>query len=885
MRSLIRRVLHALRQARFEDDLAEELEFHRAMRQRDFEDAGLDARDATFAARRALGNVELAREHARDVWIAPWARGAWQDLGFAARSLAKDRSFTTAAVLTLALGIGATTAVFSTAYAVLLQPLPYREPERLVEILKRNPSRGWVQNPVSAAEIVAWRQAKTFEDIASFTGSSCVLTGGTGAEEASCELIGSNLFPLLGVAPLVGRTFTAEEDHAASDRAVILSYGLWQRRFGAERAAIGRTIEINGSMHVIVGVMPPTFAHLYASPHAAIPELWTSGIGLRHNDEWNDYMAVGRLRRGITLQAAHAELDAVSKQVERAHPDLTGWRAQLTRLRDVNGGDTAQALLVLGGAVIFVLLIACANVANLLLARGTARASEMAVRKALGAGRWRIIRQLLTEGALLALAGGTLGVLIASWGINALMKLAPTYLQNSARGLAGALDVRILLLAVGISIVTTMLFGLAPAWLNARPDVADTLKETSRGTLHPRSHRFRSALLVGQVALAMVLLVGAGLMIRTLAALSAVDLGFSATGVLTLRVPLAGGRYSDPSKVAAFWRALVASVEALPGVSAASVSRGLPIANWSGQFFVPADRPSPPAGQVPDANYVVIGPRYFEAMRLPLRAGRPFDERDSAGGLPVVIVNQELARGQWPGQSAIGKRLRMGGPSDTWPWLTVVGVAGNALSWGRTPAGEVRAEVYVPYQQFPWLLTPQHLVVRAGPGVAPASLARAIVAEIHGLDADLPASDVRTMEDVAALPIGQQRMVMALLGGFAGIALGLAALGVYSVLSYSVGQRRREFGVRVALGAQQRDVVRLVVAGGARLALVGICVGVVAALVLTRLMIDLLFGVPPADPFTFLAVAALLCATSLGACYLPARRAIRANPVDVLRSE
>jgi putative ABC transport system permease protein len=883
MRDFIRRVLHTLRRDRFEDDLAEELEFHRALRQRDFEQAGLDAREAGHAARRVLGNVELAQERARDVWIAPWFRDTWQDIRFAVRSLNKDRAFTTASILTLALGIGATTAIFSTVYAVLLQPLPYRDPHQLVEVLKKNLSRGWRNNPISAVEVIAWRQAKVLDGLAAFTGASCVLTGGAGAEEDPCEVAESRLFPLLGVSPFIGRTFTAEEDQANSARAAILSYGLWQRRFGADAAAIGRAIEINGTAHTIVGVMPPGFSHLYASPYAPIPQLWVSGIGLQVTNVWNQYLAVGRLRADLAPELAQAALDAVSEQVERAHPDLKGWRAEFTALRDVNAGDTAPALLVLVGAVVFVLLIACANVANLLLARGTARASEMAVRKALGAGRWRVIRQLLTESAVLALAGGALGVVVASWGVRGLITLAPSYLLNSAHGLSGELDVRILVLAVGISIATTVLFGLAPAWLNARPDVADTLKKTARGAMHPRSHRFRSALLVAQVALAMVLLVGAGLMIRTLTAMNAVNLGFNPVGVLTLRVPLEGSR-AEPSRVAAFWRDLVKLVEALPDVRSASVARGLPIEGWSGQFFVNADQANPQAGHVPDANYVVIGPRYFETMQMPLRAGRPFDDHDTAGGLPVVIVNEELARTQWPGQNAIGRRIKMGGPSDTyWPWLTVVGVAGSAMTNG--PQYGVRAEVYVPHQQYPWLLVPQHLVVRATPGSAPASLTPSIIAEIERLDRDLPATDIRTLEEVAALPMRQHRMVMALLGGFAGVALVLAALGIYSVLSYSVGQRRREIGVRVALGAQQGDVVRLVVGGGARLALVGMCVGVVAALVLTRLMIDLLFGVPPADPVTFAAVSALLCVTSLVACYVPARRALRVNPVEVLRYE
>lgn len=882
MRELIRRVLHALRRDRFEDDLAEEIEFHRAMKQHDFEQGGLDAGEARDAARRALGHVELAQERARDVWIAPWVRDTWQDIRFAVRSLVKDRAFTTASIVTLALGIGATTAIFSTVYAVLLQPLPYRDSEQLVFVLKKNPPRGWRNNPISPVELFAWRQTKVFDDLAAFSVTSCVLTGDAGAEEAPCEIAESRLFPLLGVSPLLGRSFAADEDQSGGGRAAILSYGLWQRRFAADPAALGRAILINGTMHTIVGVMPAGFSHVYASPRAPIPQLWVSGIDLEPTREWNNYWAVGRLRADLSPDAAQGALDAMSEQVELSYPGLKGWRAQFTPLRDVNAGDTAPALLVLVVAVVFVLLIACANVANLLLARGTARASEMAVRKALGAGRWRVVRQLLTESAVLALAGGALGTLVASWGIHGLISLAPRYVVNSTQGLSGQLDVRILALAVGVSILTTALFGLAPAWLNARPDVADTLKATARGAMHPRSHRFRSALLVTQVALAMVLLVGAGLMIRTLTAMGAVNLGFNPDGVLTLRVPIAGSR-AEP-RVAAFWHDLVTSVEALPGVHSASVTRGLPIQGWSGQWFVTEDQPNPPAGRVPDANYIVVGPRYFETMQMPLRSGRAFDDRDTAGGVPVVIVNDELARTRWPGQDAIGKRIKMGSPSDAnWPWLTVVGVSRSTMSNG--PLGGVRAEVYVPYQQHPWLLVPQHLVVRASPGTSAASLTRAVVAEIARLDPDLPATDVRTLDEVVALPMGQQRMVMALLGGFAAVALVLAALGIYSVLSYSVGQRRREFGVRVALGAQQGDVVRLVVGSGARLALVGMCVGVAAALALTRLMTDLLFGVQPTDPLTFVAVSALLGVISLVACYVPARRVFRLNPVEVLRSE
>jgi putative ABC transport system permease protein len=881
-----------------ENEIVEELSQHLEDRWQELVAGGTSENEATKLALAGFRDGNLLARRLDRLQLAhaptPITPGApvrhmlgdlWQDIRYASRESWRRPGFTVAAVVTLALGIGATTAIFSTVYAVLLQPLPYRDPGRLIAVLKQNPSRGWRNNPVAAADVIAWRdRTRVFEGLAAFTGASCVLTGSGGAEEVPCEVVESRLFPLLGVTPFIGRTFTAEEDAAHGARAAILSHGLWQRRFGADPATVDRAIEINGNMHTIVGVMSAGFSHLYSSPHAPVPQLWISGIGLQATDEWNTYLAVGRFRPGVTRESAQAELDVVSEQVERAHPNLKGWHAELNTLRDLNAGETAPALLVLVGAVIFVLLIGCANVANLLLARATARASEMAVRKALGADRWRVIRQLLTEGALLALAGGALGVIVASWTIRGLLTLAPSYLLNSVPGLSGELDLRILVLAVGISIATTMLFGLAPAWLTARSDLAETLKETARGSMDPRRHRFRSALLVAQLALAMVLLVGAGLMIRTLTNMSAVNLGFNPTGVLTLRVPLEGSRYAEPLRVAAFWRELVRSVERLPGVSSASVTRGLPTESWDGQFFVNADQPNPRAGHVPDANYVVVGPRYFETMQIPLRAGRPFDDHDNAGGLPVVIVNDELARTQWPGQSAIGKRIKMGSPSDTvGPWLTVVGVSASVMTQG--PRSGVRAEVYVPYQQFPWLLVPQHLVVRASPGTVPARLTRSIVTEIQRLDRHLPVTHIRTMEEVAALPMGQQRMVMALLGGFAGVALVLAALGIYSVLSYSVGQRQREFGVRVALGAQQADVVRLVLGSGARLVMVGLGTGLTVALLLTRLMTDLLYGVLPADPVTFLAVSVLLATTALVACYVPARRAMRVNPVDVLRHD
>ena len=665
MRTFIRRAWHAIRRHRLEADLAEEMEFHRAMREQRLREDGLDADEATVAARRALGNVLLAQESARDVWISPWLQDLCQDLRFAVRLLFKDRAFTATTVLTLALGIGANATIFSAVYAVLLKPLAFADADRLVAILKKNPPRGWVHNPISATELLAWQaQGRAFDDVAAFRSTSCVVTGGSGPEEDPCEIVSSHLFPILGVGPIKGRVFSTEEDDPDKSRVVILSYGLWQRRFGGDSRAVGSAMIINGVTHTIVAVMPADFPHSYATPYSSIPQLWVSGIGLSPSGTWNDYMAIGRLKPGVGLRQAEAATESVSVGIEQMYPDLKGWRAELRTLREMNSGDVQSALLVLLGAVTFVLLIACANVASLLLARGAGRTNEFALRAALGAGEWRVIRQLLTESLLISLSGAALGLGLAWYGTRAVVSLAPEYLVNSAPGLDGALlDLRVLAFTLAVSVATALLFGLAPALQGAKPQLAETLKETSRGTLDPRKGRFRSVLVVSQIALAMVLLVGAGLMIRTLTALRNVGLGLDPDHVLTLRVPLAGDRYEDPQAIAAFWSRVVESVAALPGVESVSVSRGVPIDDWAGQFFTIADRPNPPAGQVPDANYVVAGPDYFKALRIPLREGRTFDAHDSHSAEPVAIVSEELARRQWPGQNPVGKQLRMGSPS------------------------------------------------------------------------------------------------------------------------------------------------------------------------------------------------------------------------------
>jgi predicted permease len=876
------------RRKRKASDFNAEIEAHIQLEGERLREEGLSDDEARVAARRAFGNIMQAEERFYESGHWLWLDHLVQDVRFGLRTLAKSPGFTTVAVITLALAIGANTAIFSAVYAVLLKPLPFKDADRLVFIEKQNPPRGWGRNTISPAEILAWRnQSGAFEELAAYTQRHCVLTGATEAEEAPCEIVSSNLFPVLGVTPLRGRTFSADEDNPGAPHVAILSYGLWQRRFAGDEALIGRAIDIDGDSYTVVGIMPHHFSHAYAPPLHALSEqgaeLWLAGIALSPSVVWNDYFGIGRFKSGITLKQAAAQMDMVSARIDSMYPDLKGWRAQLMSLRTMTSGDTRPALLVLMGAVVFVLLIACANIANLLLARGAARANEFAVRSALGAGRRRIVLQLLTESLVISVAGGVLGVLLASLGSKGLVALAPAFLLKSAPGLAaGAVDLRVLAFALATVVITAFLFGLAPALHSARSQVTETLKETGRSSLEsPRSRRFRSALVVSEIALAMVLLIGAGLMVRTLAQLSRVNLGFNPANVLTLRVPFSGDRYKEPQARVEFWRRVVDAVKSLPGVESASVSHGLPI-GWWGQFFVTAEQPNPPAGQVPSANYVIAGPDYFRTLQVPLRTGRTFNDFDTQTGNRVAIVNAELARLYWPGQDPVGKQLRVGPP--TAPWLTIVGVAENVLS--RGPDAGFNPEIYLPYQQYPWLIGgPKNLLVRTSAGVKPESVAHTVVGEIRRIDKDQPVADIATMEQVAFQLIAQQRMVMALLVSFAALALVLSALGIYSVLSYSIAQRTREIGLRMALGAQQGSVLRLVVGGGAGLALLGMMIGIAAAFALTRLMTDLLYGVRPADPVTFAAVTALLIATSLLACYIPARRAIKVDPMVALRYE
>jgi predicted permease len=816
--------------------------------------------------------------------------GLIQDVRYALRQLRKNPGFAAVAVITLALGIGANTAIFSAVNAVLLRPLPYENSDRLVRMWEQNPHRGWHENVVSGANFLDWKkQNHVFTDVAAFEDNTFNLTGGDKPQEVAGKRVTTNLFSILGVQPLRGRLFLPEEEQQGR-AAIIVGYGLWQQRYGGDPALIGKQVTLNGRSYPVVGILPASFTDDYAAPLNSNPQVWISGIEpFDEGREAHEYQVIARLKPGATLAGSRAELDTIASRLEQQYPESRGWGVQLIGLHDQVVERTRPALLVLLGAVSLVLLIACANVANLLLVRATGREKETAIRAALGASRAQIIRQFLVESTLLSMIGAVAGLVIAAWGQAILVRLAP---PDTPRIEGAGINGLVLLFAFVVALGTGIIFGLAPALKAAQTNVQESLKEGGRSaTGGTRTRRLKDALVVCEFGLALALLVGAGLTIKALAHLHNVEIGFNPHHLLAVEMRIEGSQHEDPPRQAEFFRELLSRIEALPGVEAASISRGVPIRGWDGWYFVTADQPNPPAGEVPDANYVVIGPHYFRTMQIPLRAGRPFADSDTPNTEQVVIVSESLARKYWPGENPIGKRLKIGSDANdkSEPWLSVVGVAGNVRSDGQY--WPFRSEIYVPYTQYPWALWPRHLLVRtAGDPLAIVPALRHVVA---ALDKNVPVYNATTMDEVVAGPLQESQTIMWLLGAFAALALGLASVGIYSVISYAVTQRTHEIGIRMALGASPQEVAGLVVRRGAVLALIGVVVGLVGALgiagIFSRLPFQmrllLLFDVRPTDPLTIVTVSVVLSVVALLASYIPARRAAKVDPMVALRYE
>jgi len=800
------------------------------------------------------------------------------DIRYALRNLLRRPGFTLIAVITLAVGIGANTAIFSAIHALLLKPLPFPELDRVVAIWDKFPSRGVMHNEVTVANYLDWQsQTQSFEQLALYRWWNANLTGIDPPERIQGFLVTANYLDALGMKPIMGRNFFAEENQPGKDAVAIITHSLWQRRFGGDPNILNKTITINSVVRTIVGVMPEHFnfpkgGEVYA-PLSMTPELMKSRGS-------HGYYVVGRLKPGASIVSSQAEIDNIMARLEQQFPETNkGWGstvfpivADTVRLYDT-------ALWIMMAAVGFVLLIACANVANLMLARATGRQREIALRTALGASRWRIVRQLLTESVIVALIGGALGMLIGFWGIDALRAANP---GDAARFAPGwyqlGINFPVLLFTLGLSVFSGIVFGLAPALQVSKPNLNDSLKEGSRQT-SGSSHRLRSSLVVLEVALSLMLLVGAGLLGRSFLALLKTDPGFNSDNVITMNLVLPVVKYKEESQRAAFYQDLVQRVKANPGVESAALVNYLPLggANSSDSYLVEG-LPEPAPGQEYDGRYRVATPDYFRTMGIPLVRGRGFTDQDKAGATPVVIVNETLARKHWPGGDAIGKRIRFYGPLERAPWLEIVGVVKDVKHELNIP---IEPEYYLPHAQDSW----SSMVLVARTSVEPSSLAAALRQQVWAIDKDQPVFDVKTMQEVRSSSVALYSFSSVMLGIFAVVALLLASVGIYGVMAFAVTQRTQEIGIRMALGARTVDVLKLVVKHGMKLALLGMVIGLAGSWAITRFLEKMLVGVEPTDVLTFSAVSAFLLLAAFVACYLPARRATKVDPLVALRYE
>jgi putative ABC transport system permease protein len=803
----------------------------------------------------------------------------WQDIRFGLRLMAKKPGFTFIGVLALALGIGANTAIFSVVKAVLLSPLPYSHSERLVWIWETNPGSDIKEEAASMPNFNDWRtQSQSFEAMAGFANTAITMTGETEPERIAGSVITASFFSVLGVEPLMGRSFTDEENGPKGARVVIISHGLWQRRFGANPKIVGQVVTLNGNPYQIVGVMPKGFKNpLPAQRNPA--ELWIPlAMSFEPNLRRSDFLSVvGRLRPNVTIEQARAEMKTIASRLEQQYPDTnTGWGTILIPLQERIIGDVRPALWVIVGVVGFLLLIACTNVANLLLARSAARQQEIAVRRALGAGRMRLVRQFLTESIMLALCGGFLGTLLAMWGVEFLVRLGP---GNIPRLDEVRLNWQVLLFTLGISILTGMLFGLLPALHATNPNLTESLKEGGRSSTEGRrGARLRSALVVAEIAIALVMLIGAGLMVKSFIRLQGVDPGFKPERILAVDLSLPAAKYKEAPQQLAFWEQLLGRVSQLPGVERVAAVTALPFTGGAVLAFSVEGRSAPPPGNTPDAEYRVITPGYFETMGISLIKGSAFTEQHTSNTPAVAVINETMARKHFPGEDPIGKRINLGDPEKS-PWRTVIGIVRDVRQ--KALDEEPYPQMYAAYAQFP----SRAMTLVARTSSAPSALVPAIRSELAVMDKDQPLYNVRTVEQVMSESISRQRFSMLLIAIFAGVGLVLASVGIYGVMSYTVAQRTHEIGVRMALGASARDVLKMVVGQGMLLAVIGTGLGLSAAFLLTRLISSLLFSVSAADPLTYILIALLLISVALVACLIPALRATRVDPMVALRYE
>ncbi|MFL6276767.1 MAG: ADOP family duplicated permease [Blastocatellia bacterium] len=880
----LRIFFHRLRamflKGKLEQELQEEIRTHLEMQTEEYQRQGMSAGAARNAALRQFGGVEQVKETYRDRRGLPLVETTLQDLRYALRMLRRSPGFTTVAVVTLALGIGANTAIFSVINAVLLRPLPFRNPERIVALFNASTENPSARGEFSYPNFIDYQaRARSLESVAAYVTSGAVFSMNDEPEVVTGADVSAELFPLLGVEPLLGRGFMAEEDRPGGPPVVVLSYQFWQSHFGGDRQIIGQTIKLSGNLTVI-GVMPPAFKFPLNSEQPI--EYWTP-LGPEVSERSRTQRGliflnlVGRSKEGIALEQVQTELTAIASSLEAEYPATnTGRRVRAVSLHKDLVGEIRPALLALFGAVGFVLLIACANVANLLLARASARSKEMALRAALGAGRGRIVRQLLVESLLLAALGGAAGLLLAEWSLQLFVATGPAeFLRVNRIGL----DATVLAFAFFASLFTGVVFGLAPAMQVRRVDLNEVMKEGIKGSSASRAGgRFRSALVVSEVALSLVLVIGAGLLIKSFGRLLSIDPGFEPDRVVAMALPLSPSKYPGPEQKAMFFQQVIERVRGLPGVEGAAATTLLPVGEADIVYsFDVKGRPPAMPGNEPKARFQTITPGYFEVMHMGVRRGRTFTERDTMSSSQVIIINEALARRYFPDEEPIGKWIT---DIDEQPAREIIGIVGDVHQRGLDE--EVVPIMYTSSLQSS--AGQMDLIVRSI-SKSPSDLVPAVRHVIREVNPGQLIYRTRTLDELIAKSVAPRRFNMLLLAVFAFVALVMAATGIFGVMSFAVAQRTREVGIRMALGAQRRDILRLIVGHGMLLALLGIAVGLTAAFGLTRLISSLLFGVSASDPVTFAGVAALLVIVLLIACYLPARRAAKVDPMVALRYE
>jgi putative ABC transport system permease protein len=868
-------------------DVDAELEFHLSMYTRDLIASGLTPSEARARAEQEFGElppirnacITIDRRRYRRSTLIEVVEDMLQDMRFGVRSLRKNAGFAVAAILCISLGIGVTATIFSAVDATLLRPLPFARPDELVAVYSANPGRSIKGANISSADYLSWRdEARSWQQIGMWTWSSYALTGSDAeAERVDGSDITANMFPMLGVSPLLGRSFRADEQEEPRNRVVLLSYDLWQRRYAGDSSVVGRTILIDNDPYTVVGVMPANFAFPVSG------QLWRP-LSLRVGREPRSNRvyagAIGRLRAGLSIVQARKEMDGLSARLAERFPDESfGWKADLVTLKDDLVGDLKKPLQIFSGAVLFLLLIVCANVANLMLARGAVRQREMAIRTALGGGRGRLVRQLLTESVVLAGAGGLLGVLFALYGVRLLRASFPNgvpyYLPIGVSGKTVAF------VAV-LSALTGMLFGILPAFRATQGSIEAALREGSRGgTTSLARTRLRSGFVILELALSVMLMIGAGLLIKSYRTIEATKLGFDERGLVSMRISLPRTKYLERSKRAIFFNALLERVNGLPAVASIGSGQGIPFSGWDAQApFTIEGAPAPRNGEAFISHFQAVSPGFMRTLGVPILRGRGLLESDRDTINVVVVINETFAKRAFPNQDPLGRRVKFGGSGSSEPWATIVGIARDYRHY-RLPQ-PMGPAIYYPYTSA--ASSSQTLVVKAKNG-NPGDLVPTIRKAVRDLDPDVPVYQVRTLQDVVSQSLWRQRLQGQVFGIFAALALLLAAVGVYGVISYSVAQRTREFGVRVALGARARDVLSLVVSQGARLAAIGVSIGMLGALALTRLLTTLLYEVRATDPAVFGGVALILGAIAILACYVPARRATRIDPLVAMRPE